>query len=253
MPISSVIKRSPGFLYGLVLSLILGVLGYAGTFQSVHFQRYYLLVQGLALGLGCLHLWLNRRFAPDLFATFGRGALATILILLLGMGVALVSYWQTGCLVGRWPFVTSLIPFLIPFLVGQAYHYYVQIPPADYRKWYYPLGGDMPDLDLLDLSKILVLQFEFLKTPTDPNSTNFKAKAPVAMTLGDLFLIFINDYNERTPASPIQYTNALDQPYGWVFTKKTAWWQRPVYFDPDLDFNRNQLTDNATVIARRVS
>ncbi|AUD01104.1 TssN family type VI secretion system protein [Spirosoma pollinicola] len=253
MPLPSIAKRSPGVLYGILVVLLLGAFGFAGTFDSVHFQRYFIIVQVLAFGVGCLHLLLGTRFAPDFFVTFGRGAVATVLIMLLAMGVALVIYWQTGYLTERWPFVTSLIPFLIPFFVGKAYQFYLEIPPADYRKWYYPINGDMPDLDLLDLSKILVIQFEFLKTPADSNFTNFKAKAPVSMSLGDLFLIFINDYNERTPASPIQYTDAAGRPFGWVFTKKATWWQRRVYLNPDFDFNQNQLIDNDTIIARRVA
>ncbi|WP_020599750.1 TssN family type VI secretion system protein [Spirosoma panaciterrae] len=251
MPNLASVKRFPGILYGLIIGLLLGAISYAGTLESANFQQYYILVQVLALGIGILHVWLSPRFAPNLMTTFGIGFVTTLLILLAGIGFSLLLYTQTGDLGSRWPFVSSLLPFLIPFLVVQAYQYYRQIPPADYKKWYYPINGDMPDLDLLDLSKILVIQFEFLKSPADSNYTNFKAKAPVAMSLGDLFLVFINDYNERTPNSPIQYTDAAGRPYGWVFTQKTAWWKRPVYFDPALDFTQNQLVDNATIIALR--
>lgn len=253
MALLSSAKPSSGILYGLVISLLLAALSFIGTFDSAHFQGYYGLVQLLALGVGGLHLWLGNRLAPTLFVSFGQGVFVTLVILLVGIALGLVIYWQTGYLAARWPFMTSLLPFFIPFLVGQAYRYYLQIPPASYRQWYYPINGDMPDVDLLDLSKILVIQFEFSKTPADTNLTNFKAKAPVAMTLGDLFLIFINDYNERTPASPIQYVDAAGQPFGWVFTKKASWWQRPVYLDPDLDFTQNRLIDNDIIIARRVS
>ncbi|UFH52055.1 TssN family type VI secretion system protein [Spirosoma sp. KNUC1025] len=251
MPNLSLAKRFPWIIYGIVISLLLGGIGFAGTFESAQFQWYYFLGQLGALGIGILHVWLSPRFVPTVFATFGIGLLVTILMLLVGMGVTLVLYQQTGYLGSRWPFVTSLLPFVIPFLVLQAYYYFLHIPLANYRKWYYPVNGDMPDLDLLDLSKILVIQFEFLKTLDDSNFTNFKAKAPVSMPLGDLFLVFINDYNERTPASPIRYTDATGRPYGWVFTKKGSWWKRPVYLDPALDFNQNQLTDNATIIAVR--
>ncbi|GAB3783027.1 hypothetical protein GCM10028818_40110 [Spirosoma horti] len=253
MPPLAIAKRSPVFLYGLVIVLVLSAFSFVGTLDSTLFQRYYFLIQVLALGLGCLHLFLSRRVAPLLFVPFGRGGLATAGLLLLAMALALVLYWKTGYLADRWPFVTSLIPFLIPFFVGQAYQFYLNIPPADYRKWYYPINGTMPDLDLLDLSTIFVIQFEFLKTPADANFTNFKAKAPVTMTLGDLFLIFINDYNERTPTNPIQFTDEAGRPFGWIFTTKSSWWQRPVYLDPDLDFSQNKLSDNATIIARRVS
>ncbi|MBD2701069.1 hypothetical protein IC229_10520 [Spirosoma sp. BT702] len=251
MPNLSFAKRFPGLLYGIVIALLLGAAGFAGTLESVNFQRNYFIVQLLAVGIGVLHVWLGPRFLEAGFVTFGRGVVTTFLILLAGMGVALFIYQRTGYLADRWPFVTSLLPFMAPFLVREAYHYYLQIPPADYKKWYYPVNGDMPDVDLLDLSKILVLQFEFLKTPEDKNFTNFKAKAPVAMPLGDLFLVFINDYNERTPNSPIQFVDTAGRPFGWVFTKKAGWWQRPVYLDPALDFSQNQLVDNATIIARR--
>lgn len=253
MPPLTFAKSSSGILYGLFTSLVLAALSFIGMLDSAEYQRSYGFIQLLALGVGCLHLWLSNRFAPGLFSTFGQGALVTLLILLTAMSVALVGYWQTGYLLDRWPFLTSLLPFFIPYLVGQAYHYYRQIPPASYRQWYYPINGDMPDVDLLDLSKILVIQFEFFKTPADTNYTNFKAKAPVAMSLGNLFLIFINDYNERTPVSPIQYVNATGQPFGWVFTKKAAWWQRQTYLDPNMDFTQNRLADNNTIIARRVS
>ena len=251
MPNLSVVKRSPLLLYGIAVSLLLGAVGFAGTGDSAQFQRYYFLVQLLSLGIGTVHAWLSPRFIPTVTSSFGRGLVATLLILLLGVAITLLLYRQTGDLASRWPFITSLLPFVIPFLVWQAYQYYQQIPLATYRKWYYPMNGTMPDVDLLDLSKILVIQFEFLKTPNDANSTNFKAKAPVAMPLGDLFLVFINDYNERTPTSPIQYADATGKPSGWVFTKKTAWWQRAVYLDPALDFNQNQLADNATIMAVR--
>ncbi|GAB3947537.1 hypothetical protein GCM10028805_19960 [Spirosoma harenae] len=251
MPNLASVKRFPGILYCLVIGLLLGAITYAGTLESANFQQYYILVQALAIGVGILHVWLSPRFAPNFFTTFGLGLIITLVVMLGGMGLGFVIYSKTGHLDSRWPFVTSLIPFVIPFLIVRAYEYYLDIPPADYKKWYYPINGDMPDVDLLDLSKILVIQFEFLKTPTDSNYTNFKAKAPVAMSLGDLFLIFINDYNERTPASPIQFTDAAGRPFGWVFAKKTAWWQRPVYFDPALDFNQNRLVDNATIVAMR--
>ncbi|GAB3318780.1 hypothetical protein GCM10027299_10690 [Larkinella ripae] len=251
MPILSSVKRSPGLLYCVVIGLLLGALGLAGTADGSRFQSYYFIVQLLALGVGILHQGVGERFAPVFFSSFGRGLGVTLGILLLGVGVALVIYLQTGDLASRWTFATSLLPFVIPFLVGQSYRSYQRIPPADYRKWYYPLNGDMPDLDLLDLSKILVIQFEFLKKPGDANSTNFKAKAPVAMTLGDLFLVFINDYNERTPASPIQYADEAGKPYGWVFAKKTAWWQRRRYLDPVLTFVQNEVADNDTILAMR--
>lgn len=251
MPTLAPVKRFPGLLYGIVIGLLLGAICYVGTFDSSTFQSYFLLVQLIALGIGLLHVWLGPRFLPQLLGSLSYALLVSVLILLVGMGVALVLFSQQGLPADRWPFITSLLPFLIPVLLTMAYRYYRLIPPASYRKWYYPINGDMPDLDLLDLSQILVIQFELQKTASDAIRTNFKAKAPVSMTLGDLFLVFINDYNERTPASPIQFTDEAGRPFGWVFTQPTSWWKRPVYFDPALNFDQNRLADNATIIAIR--
>ncbi|GAA4395406.1 hypothetical protein GCM10023187_02240 [Nibrella viscosa] len=248
------VARSKWILYGLGIVLLLGGISWLGTLDTASFQTYYLLAQALALGVGILHVWLGERFGYLTYdLLFLRNVLPAFLLMLAGMIVSLVLYQFTGHLADRWTFVTSLIPFLIPVLVVLAYQYFLAIPAADYKKWYYPINGDMPDIDLIDLSKILVIQFEFLKTPEDRHDTNFKAKAPVAMSLGDLFLVFINDYNERTPASQIVFTHDTGQPYGWVFSKKAAWWQRPRFLDPELNFSQNYLNDNDTIIAHRVA
>jgi len=248
------LRPTQGLLYGVALVGILVALSLLGTFDTTRVQGFYALTQVLALGVGVLYIWLGNRLGYLMNGqSFSHGLLLTFALLLIAIVGALVAYQWTGYLETRWPFVSSLLPFVVPFLVAQAYAYYLLVPPADYKKWYYPINGAMPDVDLLDLSKVLVIQFEFRKSPADVTLTNFKAKAPVAMPLGELFLIFINDYNERTPAGPIGYLNEENQPYGWVFYAKTSWWQRRRYLDPDATFVQNGLVDNATILAERVA
>lgn len=248
------ITRSRTTAYAFLIVVLLGALCLIGLLDSSNFQRYYLVAQLGALGVGILHVWLSPQFGyePEK-QSFGYGLSITFLLALLGAVAGLVLYFVLGRLADRWLFVTSLMPFIIPFLFVQAFRFFLQIPPAEYKKWHYPLDGHMPDLDLIDLSKIIVIQFEFPKKETDPSYTNFKAKAPVAMTLGELFLVFMNDYNERTPESPIQFTDETGRPYGWVFHLKAAWWKSRRYIDPDLTFQQNALLDNDTLIAQRTS
>ena len=40
----------------------------------------------------------------------------------------------------------------------------------------------------MDLNKMFLLDIEFSKTPSDPNITNFKAKAPLEMNFSDWFV-----------------------------------------------------------------
>lgn len=251
MPVS-LVGRSGERIYGLVLAGLLTSSSVPGLLPTESYQLTYFFIQLLALGIGLIHVRLGSRFRGEQLNT---GEVGTVLfVLLVAALLAVLLYYLLDSLASRWPFITALLSFTIPTLVGLAYTYYRQIPDAVYTRWYYPSNGEAPDLDLLDLSKILVIQFEFRKKPDDALYTNFKAKAPVAMTLGELFLVFINDYNERTPEQPIVYTDAASQSYyGWVFYKKAAWWQRRRYLDPNLNFTQNQLGDNDTLIASRVN
>jgi hypothetical protein len=75
-------------------------------------------------------------------------------------------------------------------------------------------------MDLLDLSRVLVIQFEFTKKANESDFTNFRAKAPNAMLFGELFFIFLNDYNDRNPASPLNIFLPLVNLTAGCFTKK---------------------------------
>ena len=77
----------------------------------------------------------------------------------------------------------------------------------------------MPNLDLLDLSRVLIIQFEFLKSTSETSNTNFKAKAPYNMPFGELFYIFISDYNESHPQNIIEITNSNKSHTPGYFTK----------------------------------
>lgn len=248
------IPRSRTTAYAFFIIVLLGLIGLIGLLDSSSFQSFYLVAQLAALGVGILHIFLAPQFGYESEdQPLGYGLLMTLLLLLLGAIAGLALYFFLGRLTDRWLFVTSLMPFTIPFLFVQAFRFFLQIPAADYKKWYYPLNGRMPDLDLIDLSKILVIQFEFPKKATDQSFTNFKAKAPVAMTVGELFLVFMNDYNERTPDSPIQFTDEAGRPYGWVFYVKAGFLKRRRYIDPDQTFLQNTLLDNDTIFAERAS
>lgn len=212
----------------------------------------YFFTQVCFLGLGTLHAWLLYRFLQFIDKTaFLQGTLATLAVTLIGaMGLVLflVLLGFAGTILF---YVSCLVLFILPFFIAKAFDYFQNVPPKIYKLWHYPVGSPMPDLDTLDLSKILVIQFEFPKKANDTVFTNFKAKAPLEMPFGDLFLVFLNDYNERNPDGELQYINSQNQPFGWIFYKKASWWRRRQYFDPDLTFRANQVIDNDIIVAVR--
>lgn len=247
------LKATPALLYVLVVVLLCGVVGSLGLFvQPTSVQWAYLAAQALFLVLGVFNVRPMRRFLP--FAQPGdvwTGAFLTLgLALLGGLAVGLLPRVALGR-PADWGFATAIVPFVVGYFFYLTFDYYLRIPSATYKKWYYPLDAPAPDMDLIDLSRVLVIQFEFPKRCDDTALTNFKAKAPVAMALGDLFLIFINDYNERNPNGPVEFLTTQQQPCGWLFYKKYPWYRRRRYLDPDRTFQHNSIADNDTIRAER--
>lgn len=237
--------------YVLVIVALLCLTGTIGLLNGMSVPVLLFLAQLLALLLGVLHVYQLYRFMPWLNADrMVPGLVATVLLMLAGI-LAIVMVCHLFFPAGNYASGASVLPFAVPYLFVWVYRHYLSIPAAEYKQWHYPLGKPMPDLDLVDLSKVLVIQFEFLKKATDTAPTNFKAKAPAQMALGELFLIFLNDYNEQNAANGIQFLDSENKPAGWHFYHQKGRFASRRYFDPDLDFQRNGVGDNCTITARR--
>jgi hypothetical protein len=245
-------KLTGSVLYVIVALILFGLIGTLGLLSGNRMPWYYLLAQVQSFLLGILHLYFLYRFIPRLEVDrFLPGLGFTMLLMLLGgIAIALLHRFVFGT--HLYGFATCVIPFLVPYLFAWVYRWYLAIPPPDHRKWYYPQGQPMPDMDLVDLSRILVIQFDLPKRLTDASHTKFKAKAPFQMPLGMLFLIFINDYNEQNTANGIQYLDENNSPVGWHFYRKGGWWSFRNYLDPELTFQQNNILDDYVIIAERV-
>lgn len=230
----------------VALLSLTGAIGLAGVSAGL-----LLLAQAMAFLLGIGHAYLLYRFIPQLDADrFVPGLLATLLLTLGGVLAIIACYWGFFP-AANYAFSACAVPFAVPYLFVWVYRYYLSIPAPDYKKWYYPLGKPMPDLDLVDLSRVLVIQFVFFKKTTDSTPTNFKAKAPAQMTMGELFLIFLNDYNEQNATGGIQFLDEKNMPTGWHFYYSKSRFSGRHYFDPELSFQQNNVSDNFIITAER--
>lgn len=227
--------------------LLLCLIGLLGKYDISGAGTRFLWMQVLFLGVGCLFYVWSDSMLPWIEGSTFRELWAHIGMMVAGsIGIALIYYFKGG----DYAFLSAIIAFIVPYVVGRAWVHFIGIPDPVYKKWYYPLEGDMPDVDLVDLSKILVIQFEMTKKAGDALLTNFKTKAPVNMTLGELFLIFINDYNENNQ----EFIGVVDgdkSPYGWVFYLQKGFFKRKRYLDPDYTFYQNHNMDNDIVRAER--
>jgi hypothetical protein len=251
MGINSVRKhlRNRSFLYGLITILLLSATGLLGWTNILVTGSYYYLAQALAFGLGILHVILMYRYLNLNPGDFWKGFGITLLLMVLGAVALVILYYYLHL---NYAFITFLFPFVIPYLCWQTYQAFAEIPPPSYKIWHYPVNEKMPDLDMIDLSQIEVVQFVFNKKEKDPNQINFTSKAPLDMSLGQLFFIFINDYNEKNAQSTIEFLNTQQQPYGWLFYRK-KWLNGKYYFDPNLSFRENVIRPNEFIYADRIS
>jgi hypothetical protein len=147
---------------------------------------------------------------------------------------------------------TSITFFIIPWFIHQTFKTSLAIPARILKQWYYPVGQEIEEPDEDKLKNLLVISFVFQKQSNDSHYTNFRAKAPVDMEMGELFYYFINDYNERHPHDKIEFINDSGEPHGWVFYKKLQFYTlQPNLIDADKTIFNNSIKENDVIICSR--
>jgi type VI secretion system TssN-like protein len=238
------------FLFAIISVLVLASLALFQLLATHGFENWYYIAALLSFCVGFIHLIIWLRFFLRVFpGDFARGIALVLVILMLAFLVAAIAYHYLK--LNYW-FLSYCLPFVLPFLGWQVFRAFGKIPRPVYKTWQYPLNQQMPDLDMIDLSQIEVIQFVFPKKPTDTTQTNFTSKAPLNMTLGQLFFIFINDYNERNSQNRIEYMKDGNIPCEWQFYRKKKWFGRKFYFDTELSFKDNGIRPNEQIYAARV-
>lgn len=150
------------------------------------------------------------------------------------------------------PMLISMLSFFIPIVLLYTFEAAYKIPPPVFATWFYPVHTpiELPDEKVNE--KLLVIAFEITKNAADYTKTNFRAKGPEAMLLGDLYYHFLNDYNETQSETPIRFTDVKGNPYEWWFRIKPKWYQKNRVLDPGLTFRDNQVKENSIIICERI-
>ncbi|MBX0289472.1 TssN family type VI secretion system protein [Hymenobacter sp. HSC-4F20] len=253
------LQRSPSFvsifLYLLGSLLLFALLGAGAVYSPFSYKITFMLVQAASLLVGIFHLFAQRNwlawFDEDNWA---HGTVMTVLAWMAGaLGVALLV-WVPN-LEDRTPptaFVMATLAAVIPYFFHEAYRAWNRIPMKYYKLWHYQANAQGPDLARMDLSNFMVLHFWMSRRFGESLYHDFSSKAPYEMHLGDLFHIFLTDYNALKPDQSLQYLDEQGQPFGWVFYAKQAWWKPRRYLDPDYSFRDNFLKQGDIIVARRV-
>ncbi|MBS1929187.1 MAG: hypothetical protein KIS82_10515 [Ferruginibacter sp.] len=150
------------------------------------------------------------------------------------------------------PTLMCMLAFFIPLSILYSFEAAYNIPPTEYPTWKYPLYHPIDLPDERPNEKLLVIAFEAAKAPTDKVRTNFRAKGPETMKLGDLFYHFINDYNEIQSETPIQYADQENSAFDWGFRIRPRGIRASQILDPELSMRENGIRENSIIICERI-
>ena len=247
--------------YLLILSLLMGLMGFLSLMGHGTLLSAFLIAQGLFLVLGIFHTWV-------LFGWFGWATgesflpefLFTLAAACFGIFGFLTFYNLIDHLLGfqrelSFDLLPGMLWFPIPFLVLKTYHYLMLIPGRMYHAWVFP-SGPPPQLNLQRDSNIMHV-FLSLQAKSDhvgEDGVVQRSRLPLDARIGDFFHNFINDFNRENPRHPIAHLNQDHDgnPLGWVFySKRSPRNIRKTYLDPE-GFGIQDIREGDYLFAQRV-
>lgn len=213
-----------------------------------------ILAQIIIISLGTLHLLLSKKLLPWYQEqTFGMQIVFIICILLFGYFFFNLAFTFLVNPEVEVVWYLSLLWFLVPALLNQTVIKLLEVPPKEYKNWIYPVNVRIDDPSDEEMENPVVISFVFKKQTVATETTTFRAKAPLAMSLGRLFYFFINDYNSRHPEGPVSYAGIDNEPDKWIFFKirnrllniKTA-------LDPEDSILKCKIRENDVIACERI-
>lgn len=248
-------KARPEFNIGKIIAYALAMIALLCLSVSIVFVAdlsllwTFRIIGAYSLLIGIVHvllLYRQQKWARP--ALFLRELLLTIIITIAA--ITLFAFAVGRLRAGIPPFALSwaLLFFLIPFLAHKALHLWRSIPPPIFSTWQYPAGKPNPELTFQDT---IPVQFNFSKSPQEDKQTVFTVVAPSYTLFGDLFHLFIVDYNQQYADTPIR---EFEPPQEWIFfVNPQRWWQKRKLINPELNVVQNNIQSNEVVSAVRVS
>lgn len=244
--------------YVLLCGLAIALPGFLG-FSGNQFNPYwYLLAMVYFLGMGILHVNLLHHYFRKHFDVLWKAILfelvLTVTCLLAGGYLfTMIFKWVSNDLGNPYMAATSAIIFLVPLIFYYTYIQFISIPFDIYKTWQYDAEKKPYDFKGVDFDRLMVLNVELSKNAEDPQRFQIKAKTlPTGITFGDWFLRVVDDYNFKNSNSPIKLTDESGEPYYWIFYVKKSFFSMRKYIDFEKEVLENKLTENETVICKRV-
>ncbi len=151
-----------------------------------------------------------------------------------------------------YPLLLTALLFIVPFMLHYSFEAAYNIPTPIYKSWIYPIDNpiDPPEDNVNE--KLLVIAFKIPKKLTDVVKTDFRAKTPESINLGELFYHFVNDYNELQSETKVQILDDKKEPLVWYFRLKRIWFIPDKMLDPTITVRENKIKENSVIICEHV-
>jgi len=218
-------------------------------------QGYYMAIQVYMLVGGIIHLVLmGNVFGWKNSFSFWEKLEMTLAIFFLNFLLAAAVIYFSPMKPFFLLFPTAAIVFFFPVLFHSIFDFAMAIPAEEYKNWYYPQKVEMPDMDKVDFTNSYVLTLEIRKRDNERTPTLMKFKAPLHnINFGDMFFMYLYEYNEKHREVPIEYMDASQKNYGWLFyVKPKHWWNSRIMIDPSLTIRENKIKENGIIVPYRV-
>lgn len=249
------------FVYGSVAAILTSGAAYLASFVADNKFVVFWFLGGVFLVFGIIHiLMIHNRYFYTYKTDSNKILWAEVLFGLSVIFLTIVVFSSLQYFLDGqkdflfYPVLLSTLLFFVPLLVFHSFQAAYDIPATKFPTWEYPLHKPIavPDEEEDRGTRKLVIAFEIANKPTDYKRTNFRAKGPETMKLGDLFYHVINENNHRYSQAKIEYTDKNHEPYEWWFRRKPKWYQAQKIFNPELSLRENGVRENTIIICERV-
>lgn len=242
--------------YVLLFSLLISLYTLFSLLDPPNILFFYVGFSFYSLIIGIINiLIMGKRFGwKNKFSFFEKLETTLLLILISYILSIVILYFLSPIEHLSFVFPTGVLWILFPLLAISVFDFSMAIPSEEYKKWVYPLKMEIPDLDKIDFANSYVLTFEVHKKDNERLPTFMKFKAPLSsINFGDLFYMYLYEYNDRNRESPIEYMDSSQKLYSWLFyVKPKRWWNSKLMIDPSLTVRENKIKENVVIVPYRV-
>ena len=245
-------------LFGILAAVIFGGLAFLSTLSTFNLYPIFWILTGTFIVFGVFHILVfHKKYFYEMPGSRGQVIIGEILFSLALIFFSVVAfsvliYFFSDKPFPYYPMLMSMLAFFVPVALYYTFESAYNIPEPVFATWVYPIHQpiDLPDERAGE--KLVVMAFEIAKKVNSPVKTNFRAKSPDTMILGDLYYHFINDYNELHSETTIEFSDGGYNSHEWWFRIRPKWYQFNRVLDPQLTLRENKIRENTVIICERI-